>query len=159
MPTLACSSGRLLDAKPQLLAGLIHKEGTMGRREERPRTNGRDREPSTPNLVREIGGRLLELAQFEAELARAELASDVRSARRTLVALAVAALAGLVGLILLLVAGVLALAIVMPGWVAALIVAAVVLGGGAMTGYLGWMHRPRSPSRSPGSRSRRIGNG
>jgi hypothetical protein len=33
-----------------LLAGLIHKEG-MGRRDERPRTNGRDREPSTPNLV------------------------------------------------------------------------------------------------------------
>jgi hypothetical protein len=33
----------------------------------------------------------------------------------------------------------------MPGWLAALIVAAVVFGVGATAGYVGWKHRPRSP--------------
>ena len=46
---------------------------------------------------------------------------------------------------LLLVALVLALATIIPGWLAALIVATVVLGTGAITGYVGWMQRPRSP--------------
>jgi len=99
----------------------------------------------TRALVGEIGSQLVQLAQTEMELARAELASNVRSGRRTVVTLAVAAVATMIGLGLLLVAGVLALALVMPGWLAALIVAGVVLAGGAVTGYTGWMHRPRSP--------------
>jgi hypothetical protein len=46
---------------------------------------------------------------------------------------------------LLTVAVALALAALMPGWLAALVVAAVVLGVGATIGYAGWRHRPRSP--------------
>jgi hypothetical protein len=33
----------------------------------------------------------------------------------------------------------------MPGWLAALIVAGVVFGVGAGAGYMGWQQRPRSP--------------
>lgn len=137
-----------LDGKPQLLADLIHEEEPMRRYEERTpmnRTYGKNGGPSTRALVGEIGGQLLQLAQTEVELARAELASDMRAGRRTLVGLAVATVAAIVGLSLLLVAVVLALITFMPGWLAALIVATLVLGIGGMAGYIGWKHRPRSP--------------
>ena len=117
----------------------------MGRYEARARMSGKNSGPSTRALVGEIGSHLVQLAQSEVELARAELASDVRSGRRAMVGLGVATVAALVGLTLLLVAVVLALAALMPGWLAALLVAAVVFGVGAATGYTGWKHRPRSP--------------
>jgi membrane protein len=96
-------------------------------------------------LVGEIGRQIVQLAQDEMELAREELASDLRSGRSTLVALALAGVAGLVGLTLLLVAGALALAMIVSAWLAALILAGVILAGGAAAGYVGWTHRPRSP--------------
>ena len=77
-------------------------------------------------LVGEIGGQLVELAQKEVELARTELASDVRAGRNAAIALAVGGVVVLMGATLLLVAAVLALAQVMAGWLAALVVAAVV---------------------------------
>ena len=117
----------------------------MGRYEARARMSGKNGGPSTRALVGEIGSHLVQLAQSEVELARAELASDVRSGRRAMVGLGVATVAALVGLTLLLVAAVLALAALMPGWLAALLVAAVVFGVGAAAGYVGWKHRPRSP--------------
>jgi uncharacterized membrane protein YqjE len=101
--------------------------------------------PSTRALVGEIGSQLVQLAQTEVKLARAELASNVRSGRRALVGLGVATVAALVGVTLLLVSGVLGLAMLVPGWLAAAIVAGVVLGVGAGAGYMGWQHRPRSP--------------
>ena len=136
--------GRTLEGTPQALEGLIHKEDTMPRYEARAQRNGWNGTP-TRALVGEIGSHLVELARTEVELARAELVSTVRSGRRTLVGLAAAAVAALVGLTLLLVAVVLAATTVMPGWLAALIVAGVVLGAGAVAGYVGWTHRPRSP--------------
>jgi hypothetical protein len=33
----------------------------------------------------------------------------------------------------------------MSAWLAALILAGVILAGGAVAGYVGWTHRPRSP--------------
>jgi uncharacterized membrane protein YqjE len=107
--------------------------------------SGKNGGPSTRALVGEIGNHLVQLAQSEVELARAELASDVRSGRRAMVGLGVATVAALVALTLLLVAVVLALAALMPGWLAALLVSAVVFGVGATAGYTGWKHRPRSP--------------
>jgi len=141
----ALQLGRALDGKPQLLAGLTSTEETMRRYEEAARTNGRNGGPSTRALVGEIGSQLVQLAQAEVELARAELASNVRSGRRALVGLGVATVAALVGVTLLLVSGVLGLAMLMPGWLAALIVAGVVFGVGAGAGYMGWQQRPRSP--------------
>jgi len=96
-------------------------------------------------LVGEIGRQLVRLAEEEVDLARAELASDARSAGRTAIALGLALVAALVGVTLLFVAGVLALALVLPGWLAALIVAVAVLAGGAAAGWAGWASRPRSP--------------
>jgi uncharacterized membrane protein YqjE len=101
--------------------------------------------PGTRELVGEIGSQLVQLAQAEVELARAELASSVRSARRALVGLGVATVAALVGVTLLLVSAVLGLAMLVPGWLAALVVAGIVLGVGAGAGYIGWQQRPSSP--------------
>lgn len=103
------------------------------------------REPSTRALVGEIGSQLAQLAREEVELARTELADNVRAGRRTLVGLGVAAVAALVGLTLLLVAAALALAMLMPAWLAALVLAGLVLAAGAVSGYVGWKRRPRSP--------------
>lgn len=101
--------------------------------------------PSTRALVSEIGGRLLQLAQAEVELARSELASDGRAGRRTIVGLAMAVALGLAGFTLLLVAVALALVPLLPGWLAALVVAAAVLGTSVTVGCLAWRQRPRSP--------------
>ena len=140
----ALQLGRALDGQPQLLAGLVHKEETMQRYEARARTDARNGGPSTRALVSEIGGQLVELAQKEVELARAELASDVRAGRNAAIALAVGGLVVLMGATLLLVAAALALAQVVAGWLAALIVAAVVLAVGVATAALGWSRRPRA---------------
>ena len=105
---------------------------------------GDERAWGTRVLLGEIGRQLVRLAEEEVDLARAELASDARSAGRSLVGFGVALGAGLVGLTLLLVAVVLALGQVMPGWLAALIVAAGVLAAGVLAGWLGWRRRPRA---------------
>lgn len=144
----ALQLGRALEGRPQLLAGLMHKEETMQRyaeREEQDRAHARNGGRPIQALVGEIGSQIIQLAQTEIDLARAELASDIRSGRRAVVGLAAAVVAAIVGLTLLLVALVLALATLMPGWLAALIVAAIVLGMGATAGYLGWAQRPRAP--------------
>ena len=97
-----------------------------------------------PALIGEIGSRMVRLVQTEVELAGAELASDLRAGRRALVAFALALVAALLGAALLLVAAVLALAGVMPGWLAAVVVAVVMLGFGAGAAYVGWRACPRS---------------
>jgi len=111
---------------------------------EQERVNGGKVELPARALVSRIGGGLVELIQKEVDLARAELASQARAGRATLVMLAASTVAAVAGLNLLLVAVVLALAKVMPGWLAALVVAVVVLGAGAIVGYAGWSRRPRA---------------
>ena len=105
---------------------------------------GEERAWGTRVLLGEIGRQLVRLAEEEVDLARAELASDVRSAGWTVVGFGLALVAGLVGLTLLLVAVVLALGQVMPAWLAALVVAAGVLAAGGLAGWLGWVYRPRA---------------
>ena len=107
--------------------------------------NGEPGRPGARALLRAVGSQLAQLVQDEVELARAELISDARSGRRTLVALALATVAALVGFTLLFVALVLALGTVMPGWAAALMVAVGVSAGGAVVGIVGWRGRPRAP--------------
>jgi uncharacterized membrane protein YqjE len=140
----ALQLGRALDARPQLLAGLVHKEETMQRYEARAGAEARNGGPSTRALVSEIGGQFVELAQKEVELARSELVTDVRAGRNAAIALAAGGLVVLMGATLLLVAAALALAQIMAGWLAALIVAAVVLAAGTGTAVVGWSRRPRA---------------
>jgi uncharacterized membrane protein YqjE len=100
---------------------------------------------STRALLAELGRQLVRLAEEEVDLARAELISDARSAGWAVIGLGLAGMAAVAGLTLLLVAAVLALGQVMPGWLAALVVAVGVFAAGVMAGWLGWTYRPRTP--------------
>jgi uncharacterized membrane protein YqjE len=101
----------------------------------------------TKDLVTELARKGRLLARKEVELAKVEVKADVR--REVLMAsgLGVAALCALFAVQLLLVAVVLALMErdVLPGWAAALLVAAVVLAVGAGAGLWGWSKRVRAP--------------
>src|SRR5262245_58422766 len=98
----------------------------------------RARNLSTRELVAEITGKASLLVKKEVELARNELKADLQAELAMAKALAAGALAALLGLNVLLVAVVFALAIIMPGWLAALIVGGALLLIGAIVGYVGW---------------------
>jgi hypothetical protein len=93
---------------------------------------------SNRELIAEITARVARLARAELELAKAEIRADVQAQLATVKLAALAALALLLGVTMLLVAGVLALATSIPGWVAALAVGGALLGVGAVAGYNGW---------------------
>jgi hypothetical protein len=80
-------------------------------------------------------------------LAKSEVKEDIRSEIRMASGLGVAGVCALMTLQLLLVALVLALseADVMSGWLAALVVAAVVLAIGTVAGWIGWAKRVKKP--------------
>lgn len=101
----------------------------------------------TKDLVTELARKGSLLARKEVELAKAEVKADLRREVFTAGGLGVAGLCALFTVQLLLVAVVLALmqAEILPGWGAALLVAAVVLLVGAGAGLWGWSRRVRKP--------------
>jgi uncharacterized membrane protein YqjE len=101
----------------------------------------------TRDLVTELARKAGLLARKEVELAKVELKEDVRREVKMASGLGVAGLCALLALELMLVAIVLALmqAEILPGWAAALVVAAVVLAIGAGAGLWGWARRVRRP--------------
>jgi len=95
------------------------------------------RELSNRELLGEITGKASLLVRKEIELAKAELRADFKAQLSMVTMLAVAAVIALVGVNILVVAGVLALGLVMAGWLAGLIVAFVLLAGAGVVGYIG----------------------
>lgn len=85
------------------------------------------------------------LAAKEAELAKAELQSNLKAGLGTAKSLGVAAVCALLGLNMLLVAGVLGLATVIEPWTSALIVGAALLAMGAAVGTIAWSNRLKNP--------------
>ena len=100
---------------------------------------------STRELLGEITGKVTLLVKKEVELARNEIQSDLKAELAVVKGLAVALVAGLSAVNLLLVAVVFALTGVMPGWLAALVVAGGMLVIGAIVGYLSWGKRVTNP--------------
>lgn len=100
---------------------------------------------STVELVRHITGEVGHLAQKQIELAKAELKADLKSEAIMVGGLSLAALTGLCTVNLLLVTVVLALATVLPGWQAGLIVSGVTLLTTAVVAAIAWNKRVRSP--------------
>ncbi|HEY6002243.1 MAG TPA: phage holin family protein [Anaeromyxobacter sp.] len=105
------------------------------------------RRMQTKELVAEAGRKASLLVKKEIELAKAEMRADVRSEIKMASGLGVAGICALLGLETLLVA--LAFGLmetgVLPGWAAALLIAAVVLAIGAGAGLWGWAKRVRTP--------------
>jgi hypothetical protein len=100
---------------------------------------------SNRELISEITGAAARLVRKEIALARAEVRADLQAQLTAATTLAVAAVAALIGLNLLAVAAVLALGLVIAGWLAALVVAGVLLAAAAIAGYLGWRRMVRTP--------------
>jgi uncharacterized membrane protein YqjE len=100
---------------------------------------------STKELLKNLLADATSLVKAEVELARAELKRDVRREMALATGMGTAALLAYAGILMLLVALTFALAQLMPGWLAALVVAALVLGAAAISGAIGWARRVRSP--------------
>ena len=100
---------------------------------------------STRDLVREIARTATGLARTEIELAKTEIKADLHAEVSTAKGLGIAAVVALLGLNGLLVALILSLARLMPGWLAALLVAGLFLAAGAIMGYISWTRRVTTP--------------
>jgi len=119
---------------------------------EQPRTepipSGYD-EQSTGQLVRSIAGDTATLVRKEVELAKQEITEGLKAKAVGAAALGAAGLFGLLGLLFGLVAAVAALSIVLPHWLAALIVAGslfVLAALGAAAGMAAMKKRGPAPT-------------
>jgi uncharacterized membrane protein YqjE len=99
----------------------------------------------TKDLVGDVARKASLLARKEVELAKAELRDDLRREVRLLGGFGVAGICAFLAAELLLAAIVLAIALALPGWAAALITAAGVVAIGAVVGLWGWARRVREP--------------
>ena len=121
-------------------------------RQVQPRPQGTEPEVLRPHghhslreLLQEIRFEGTHLVRKEIDLVRIELREDVRTEAIAVGCLSAACAGGVIGVILLLVTMILALAHVMPGWGAALIVSGAVLMISALIAAVGWKYRVRAP--------------
>ena len=84
-----------------------------------------ERERSLKEVVQDIIGNVQDIVHSEIRLAKAEITDQAAKARRAISFMGAGALAGLYSVALVLVACVLALAIILPVWLAALIMGVV----------------------------------
>ncbi|HVU50090.1 MAG TPA: phage holin family protein [Polyangia bacterium] len=105
----------------------------------------RARDLSTTELVKEVVREVGQLARTQVELAATEARADLRAGLGAFGALGVAAVAALLSVNLLLATAVLALARVLPGWAAGLIVSGGVAAVALVAGVIGWRRRVREP--------------
>lgn len=96
-----------------------------------------DNSPSLVQLAKDLVSDALRLVRVEIDLAKARFSRMLKQAGIAVGILLAAALVAGLGAIGLLVAAGIALAIVLPAWAAALIVAGMLLAGGATTAVLG----------------------
>lgn len=136
---------RAVAGQTQLLESLhLKPETLMNDGMEHERTHPLADTP-TQALINRLVQNAKQLVQAEVALARAELKEDVKQELHMVEGFSVAAICALCTLNLLLVACVFALSLVMPGWAAALIVAAAVLVVGTVAGIIGWVVRAKQP--------------
>ncbi len=102
-------------------------------------------ETPTRKLFGEIARGAADLARKEIELARTEAKADLKAEVAAAKGLGVAGVCAFLAVNLLLVTLVFALALVMPGWAAGLIVTAVVAVVGGIAFAVGWARRVRKP--------------
>jgi hypothetical protein len=108
---------------------------------ERATMTGRARALSPRELMAEILSKASALVQKEIELARTEIKADLGAYLGMARSFAIAAVALLSGLNMLLVALVAALSLYLPAWLAALLVAGVLLLCGGIIAWIAWTRR------------------
>jgi uncharacterized membrane protein YqjE len=102
-------------------------------------------ERTTGELLHELKADVLSISRAQVELAKAELQETMKHEIELAAGLGVGGICALVFLNLVLVALVLALANHLPGWLAALIVAAAMAAIGGAAVAFGWSRRARRP--------------
>jgi uncharacterized membrane protein YqjE len=123
------------------------REGALRAMRPAPRPEERLRQLPVRELVTEMSRTASMLVRKEVELARNEAREDLRAQIKTASGLGVAGLCGVLALEMLLVTIAFALqeSGKLSGWVASLLIAAVVLVVGAVAGLWGWAKRVRKP--------------
>jgi uncharacterized membrane protein YqjE len=137
---------RALQGQPQILEVAVSIPEAEMHESETP-TN--DAQPlaalSTGELLTQLTKHSAELVKKQVELAQSELRADMKQEIKALMGVGLAGACVFATFNLLLVAAVFAIAEELPGWQAALIVAAVVLALGALFGLVGWAKRVKAP--------------
>jgi hypothetical protein len=100
---------------------------------------------STPRLLKEITEQVGVLATKQIELAKTEILADLRQEAKAVGGIGIAAILALAGVSLLLVTGVLALALVMPAWMAGIVVTGATFLAAAILGLVSWRRRVKQP--------------
>jgi len=137
--------GRALGGRRQILEVTLPKETFMASVK-----SAAPIDPATQSLsTRQLLSQLIEtgslLVAKEVELARAEMKADVKRELSMVTMLVAAGVVAVLGVTMLLVAAVFALTVWMPGWLAALVVAAVLLVIGGVLALVGWQQRVSAP--------------
>ena len=96
-------------------------------------------------LISEIIANASLLVKKEVELAKVEIREDLSAEIGMVKALGIAAVLALFGLNAFVVAAILALAAVVPGWAAGLIIGGVLVIVAAVLGYIGWRRHVSKP--------------
>src|SRR5262249_14393323 len=96
-------------------------------------------------LMGELTHTLSKLLAKHVELAKAEAVMQAKREARTAVGFLVAGALGYAGMLLLLGGAVLALALVLPGWAAALLVGLVLFAAAGLVAFIGYRQRVRRP--------------
>lgn len=102
-------------------------------------------ELSTPQLIGRIFRESGDLVRKEIQLAKLELRANLKTEVTSAIGLAVAGALAFLGITMLFVAAAFALANVMPGWAASLIIAGVLLAAGGIAAAIAWGRRVRTP--------------
>jgi hypothetical protein len=138
--------GRALTGHLQLLEQTLREESSIVYPTTTPSVL--DHEARTLS-TRELLGRVLKLGSLlvskEVELARAEIKADLAAELDMVKLLLAGAVTAVFGVNLLLVSAVFALADWLPGWLASLGLAALLLAVGGVLGLVGWRRRVSSP--------------
>ena len=100
---------------------------------------------STFGLMREIASQAGLLVKKQVELARMEIKADARTEAKVAGGLGLAAVGALIAVTLLFVTAALALALVLPGWAAGLIVTGIVAAAAGIVAAVSWRRRVRQP--------------
>ena len=137
--------GRALHGRRQILETTLPKESLMA-----ATTPYVPVDPVTQSLsTRQLLAQLLEtvslLVTKEVELARAELKTDLNRELDMVKLLAAGGIVALFGVNMLLVAAVFALTVWMPGWMAALGAAVLLLAIAGLLAFIGWKRRVSAP--------------